>query len=158
VGTGIGAGIMSGGEILGRPHHPEFGHIPVKKHIADVNFPGVCPFHGDCLEGLASVTALKKRWGDPVSWGADHHGWDVAATYLAQACASLVLALRLERIVIGGGLMLADNMLPKIRKEFETQLNNYLGSSVPSAEDLICTPFHGDDAGLHGAILLGKSM
>ena len=156
VGTGIGAGIMSGGEILGRPYHPEFGHIPVKKHIIDVDFPGVCPFHGDCLEGLTSVTALKKRWGDPIGWGADHQGWDIAAGYLAQACASLFLTLRLERIVIGGGLMLAENMLPKIRTEFKTQLNEYLGSSVPSPDDLICNPLHGDDAGLHGALLLGK--
>lgn len=156
VGTGIGAGIMSAGKILGRPHHPEFGHIPVRKHIIDVDFPGICPFHGDCLEGLASVTALKKRWGDPIDWEPDHQGWDVAASYLAQACISLVLTLRLERIVIGGGLMLAENMLSKIRAEFETQLNGYLGGSIPSADDLICTPRHGDDAGLHGALLLGK--
>jgi len=158
VGTGIGAGIMSLGEILGRPYHPEFGHIAVKKHDVDRDFPGVCPFHGDCLEGLTSVTALKKRWGDPIDWGANHQGWDVAANYLAQACASLVLTLRLERIIIGGGLMLAENMLPKIQTEFESQLNGYLGDCIPTADNLICTPYHGDDAGLHGAILLGRQV
>lgn len=156
VGTGIGAGIMSSGEILGRPYHPEFGHIAVKKHDVDREFPGVCPFHGDCLEGLTSVTALKKRWGDPIDWDANHQGWNVAANYLAQACASLVFTLRLERIVIGGGLMLADNMLPKVQTEFENELNGYLGDRIATADNLICTPYLGDDAGLHGAILLGK--
>lgn len=158
VGTGIGAGIMSAGEILGRPYHPEFGHIAVKKHDVDREFPGVCPFHGDCLEGLTSVTALKKRWGDPIDWDANHQGWNVAANYLAQACASLVLTLRLERIIIGGGLMLAKNMLPKIQTEFENQLNGYLGDYIATADNLICTPYHGDDAGLHGAIFLGKQV
>jgi len=155
VGTGIGAGIMSSGEILGRPYHPEFGHIAVKKHDVDRE---LCPFHGDCLEGLTSVTALKKRWGDPIDWDANHQGWDVAANYLAQACASLVLTLRLERIIIGGGLMLAENMLPKVRMEFESQLNGYLGDYIATADNLICTPHHGDDAGLVGAILLGRQV
>lgn len=156
VGTGIGAGMVSSGHWLGRPDHPEFGHIPVKRHPADLGFRGVCPFHGDCLEGLASVTALKARWGDPVSWEESHPGWDIAADYLAQACLSLCLTLRPQRIILGGGLMLSSHMLPRVQTQFDSVMNKYLGTITPKGRELIVTPANGDDAGLCGAILLAR--
>lgn len=158
VGTGIGAGVAAGGQILGRPDHPEFGHIPIRRHVDDLDFEGVCSFHGDCLEGLASVTALRARWGDPIDWDEDHLGWDIAATYLAQACLTLHLTLRLEKIVLGGGLMLSPFILPKIRRSFSDLMNRYLVDTCSDPIHLIHTPGHGDDAGLEGAILLGKSV
>lgn len=158
VGTGIGAGVAIDGQILGRPYHPEFGHIPIRRHADDLDFEGVCLFHGDCLEGLASVTALRARWGDPVDWDEGHLGWDIAANYLAQACLTLHLTLRLDRIVLGGGLMLSPFILPKIRQSFSVLMNGYLGDPSSDPLRLIQVPGHGDDAGLEGAILLGKSI
>ena len=156
VGTGVGAGLASGGRVLARPLHPEFGHIPIRRHPTDTEFEGVCPFHGDCLEGLASVTALKARWGDPLDWGSDHPGWDLAAHYLAQACLALTYTLRLERIVLGGGLMLSPHLLPKIRRDYAKAGGGYLGDTVEATHALIVTPGHGDDAGLVGAVELGR--
>ena len=155
VGTGIGAGLYQNGAFIGRPSHPEFGHIPIQRHRDDLNFDGVCPFHGDCLEGLASVTAMRSRWGEPKDLDASHPGWDVIADYLAQACRSLTLTLRLETIVLGGGLMLAPHLLGRVRTAYDTQMAGYLGAQGISGAQLIHTPALGDDAGLIGALLLG---
>lgn len=158
VGTGIGAGIYVNGGFAGRPVHPEFGHISVRRHDSERDFKGVCPFHGDCLEGLASVTAIRARWGEPSNLPADHQGWDIVAQYLAQACRTLTLTLRLEKIVLGGGLMLAPHMLGRVRRAYEAQLAGYLGPQALSGTTLIETPRLGDDAGLIGALLLaGRS-
>ena len=156
VGTGIGAGIVSHGQWLARPAHPEFGHIPVQPHPRDSGFTGSCPFHGSCLEGMASVTALSARFGPPLDWPDAHPGWEVAADYLAQACLSLCLTLRPDRIVVGGGLMLAPHMLARLRTAFDDRMNRYLGAASPTGATLIHTPGHGDDAGLYGAVLLGR--
>lgn len=151
IGTGIGSGIAMMGQLVGKPFHPEFGHIRVKRHSEDLGFSGSCPFHGDCLEGLASVTALKQRWGDPVDWDIDHVGWDIAAYYLAQGVSNLIFTLRLERIILGGGLMLAPDMLERVRKAARALISNYVEVDVSETID---KPFHGDDAGLEGAIRL----
>jgi len=155
IGTGIGAGVFANNQLLAHPHHPEFGHIPVNRHPLDSSFNSVCSYHEDCLEGLASATAVHARAGDPSELPQDHPVWDVTADYLAQACRSLFLTARLNRIILGGGLMLAPHLLSRIHVEFVRQMNGYLGMDYPIAEDLICTPALGDDAGLIGAILLG---
>ncbi len=154
VGTGIGAGIFVNGGFAGRPLHPEFGHIAVRRHPADAGFDGICPFHRDCLEGLASVTAMRARWGEPKDLPHDHPGWLIIADYLAQACRALTLMLRPERIIIGGGLMLAPHFLGLLHSEYDSQMCGYLGDSAIASRDLIQRPGLGDDAGLIGAILL----
>ncbi len=154
VGTGIGAGVFLNGDFAGRPLHPEFGHIPVRRNARDTAFAGTCPFHGDCLEGLASVTAMRARWGGPEALGADHEAWPIAADYLAQACRVLTLTLRLDRIIIGGGLSLAPHFISLVRTAYDEQLAGYLGKQAPPGSDLIHRPVLGDDAGLMGAILL----
>jgi fructokinase len=154
IGTGIGAGIFVNGGFAGRPVHPEFGHISIRRHDSDSDFEGICPFHGDCLEGLASVTAMRARWGEPSSLPADHGGWNIIADYLAQACRALTLTLRLEKIILGGGLMLAPHMLSRVRKAYDAQLAGYLGAQALPGAALIETPQLGDDAGLIGALLL----
>ena len=154
VGTGIGAGLAANGRLIGRPRHPEFGHIPVARADGDGDFTGSCPYHATCLEGMASVTALKQRFGDPVDWNADHPGWDLAADYLAQACRTLYLSLCTERIVLGGGLMTSPHILHRVRRQFVEQMAGYLDIAEQDAESLIVTPDHGDDAGLQGALLL----
>ena len=157
IGTGIGAGIISGGSFLGRPSHPEFGHISVRRHPNDLAHKSVCPFHTDCLEGFASVTAMRARWGEPKDLPEDHEGWDIIADYLAQACRTLTLTLRLERIVLGGGLMLAPHLLGRVRRAYDVQMGVYFGDQMIDGEVLIDRPGLGDDAGLIGAILLGIS-
>lgn len=156
VGTGIGAGIFANGAMLGRPSHPEFGHIYVKRHPSDGDYKGRCPFHEDCLEGLASAGALTDRWGDPRTWADDHVGWDIAAHYLAQACLVLSLTVRVERIILGGGLMLSPLMRPKVITQYLDLADGYLGQSAAEVDKLIVTPGHGDDAGLRGAVYVGQ--
>ena len=154
VGTGIGAGIFVNGAFAGRPVHPEFGHISVRRHDHDRDFNSICPFHGDCLEGLASVTAMRARWGEPSNLHADHAGWEIMADYLAQACRALMLTLRLEKIILGGGLMLAPHLLGRVRSTYDTQMAGYLGAQAIPGTALIDTPGLGDDAGLIGALML----
>ena len=154
VGTGSGAGLFANGGFLGRPSHPEFGHIALRRHPGDENFESVCPFQDDCLEGLASVRAIRARAGPPEDLPADHPVWNIAADYLAQAARALTLTFRPERIILGGGLMLAVHLISRIREAFDQQMGGYL-EDAPSA-GLITTPGLGDEAGLIGAILLGQ--
>lgn len=153
VGTGIGAGIYANGGFLGRPAHPEFGHISVARHPDD-HFPGACSFHGDCLEGLASARAMTDRFGDTTLLPPDHPGWGIAAFYLAQACRSLFLTVRPERIILGGGLMLADGLIDQVRAALVSAMAGYLGLDRAGADALVVLPDLGDDAGVLGAVSL----
>lgn len=152
VGTGIGAGIFANGRLLGEPSHPEFGHIYVKRHHLDHDFEGLCPFHGECLEGLASAAAFEARHGDPKLLNEDHIGWRIEAFYLAQACISLSLTARLERIVLGGGLLQAPHLISLVRAQYRLLNADYLSIDPEQVRELIATPKFGDDAGLRGAI------
>lgn len=154
VGTGIGAGLFANGSFLGRPSHPEFGHIALRRSPGDEAFQSVCPFHPDCLEGLASARAIRARAGDPEALSPDHPVWAIAADYLAQAARTLTLTFRPERIILGGGLLLAPHLVGRVRKAFEAQMGGYL-EHAPASE-LIVTPALGDNTGLIGAILLGQ--
>ena len=156
IGTGIGAGLFANGSLIGKPAHPEFGHIRLKRHNADMDFKGVCSIHGDCLEGLASATALTRRYGDPKSLPPEHIGWEIEAFYLAQACNILSLTLRPNKIILGGGLMLAPHLLGKTRKQYADLMNNYFGQSQADIESIIVTPALGDDAGIFGGAVLAK--
>ena len=156
VGTGIGAALYGPGGFLGRPAHPEFGHIRVERHAEDHAFAGACAFHGACLEGLASAPAMAARFGDPASLPSDHPAWEIEAFYLAQACAALALTARPERILLGGGVMLAEGLMPKVRAAFARLMNGYLGMESADIESLIQRPALGDDAGLFGALTLAR--
>lgn len=157
VGTGIGAGIMIESQTVHGLLHPEFGHITLRSHPDDA-FKGVCPYHQHCFEGLASGPALFARTqraaetlspNDPV--------WEYEVYYLAQACATLALTLAPERIILGGGVMHQEHLLPRVRTAFKAQLNGYL--QVPAmieGDDYICAPGLADDAGLLGAIALAQ--
>ena len=158
VGTGIGGGLFANGELIGKPFHPEFGHIRLRRHEADKDFPGVCSYHGDCLEGLASATAITKRFGNPVDLPNGHIGWDIEAYYLAQACNTLSLMLRPDKIVLGGGLLLAPHLIGSVRKQYARLMNKYLSQSSAEIETLIVTPGLGDDAGLFGGACLAYDL
>lgn len=157
IGTGIGAGLYANGGLIGKPSHPEFGHIRLQRHPADIDFRGICPVHGDCLEGLASAAALMDRFGSPADLPEDHIAWEIESFYLAQACNALALTLRPDRIVLGGGLMLAKHLLGKVRVQYAALINNYLSQSRADIETLIVTPGLGDDAGLYGGAYLAKT-
>ena len=158
VGSGIGASIRINNSFLGFPRHPEFGHISVKRHALDADFSGVCSFHRDCLEGLASAPAFEKRFGNPRRLPADHPGWDIEAYYLAQACMSLSLTARLDRIYIGGGLMRASHLISLIRRQFLAINENYLPFTEQEVSEMIVYPSYGFDSGLRGALMLAMDL
>lgn len=158
IGTGIGAGIWANGNLIGKPSHPEFGHMFLKRHKDDNDFDGVCATHGDCLEGLASATAFMKRFGDPTTLPIGHKGWEIEAFYLAQACIALSLTMRPERIILGGGLMLAPQLIDRIRAQYARLINDYLKQTVAEIDALIVTPSLGDDAGIFGGYVLANNM
>lgn len=156
IGTGIGGAVHGPGGFLARPAHPEFGHIRVERHPHDHAFEGTCRFHGACLEGLASAGAMTRRFGDPSLLPANHPAWEIEAFYLAQACVSLTLTARPDRILLGGGIMLAEGLMPKVRAAFTRLMNGYLEMSDGDVEALIQRPALGDDAGMIGAVTLAR--
>jgi fructokinase len=152
VGTGIGGGGMVGGKLLHGLLHPEFGHLRVPHDIKADPFPGSCPYHGDCWEGLASGTALQARWGKPASELDDDRAWALQARYLALGLVAVISVLSPQRIVIGGGVMQRAGLLFEVQREVAALLNGYLGDAAS-----ITLPALGGRAGVLGAIALAES-
>ena len=156
VGTGIGAGLFVGGAVHHGMGHPEMGHIPLQRVQGD-QYPGHCPFHGACLEGMAAGPAIEDRWGVP---GAELVGrseiWDLEATYLAQALRTFTYVTAPQRILLGGGVMQQPGLLELTREKLIAQLGNYATgqSLLESPDDYVMAPAFGQDAGLIGAIAL----
>lgn len=157
VGTGIGAGAVINGKMLQGLMHPEMGHINLKKRYDD-KFEGNCPFHKDCLEGLAAGPAIEKRWGIKGEKLAENDKvWDLEAYYLAQALVNYILILSPQKIILGGGVMKQQQLFPKIRKYVKEILNGYVYKSeiLDNIDDYIVYPGLGDYAGYFGSIALG---
>lgn len=155
VGTGVGVGVMIDGRPHGGANHPEAGHIRTPRAAGDTAFPGACPFHGDCLEGLASGSAMQMRWGAPAeTLSQDHPAWAMAAHYVASLCANLTYVLRPQRIIIGGGVM-QPHLYDKVRRALIQQLGGYDASVRElDMDDYIAAPSAGASAGLYGALAL----
>lgn len=156
VGTGIGGGAVVGGRTVSGMLHPEMGHIRVLRHAEDRTFPGICPFHGDCLEGLASGPAIRARWGEKLAALPDaHRGIEIIGDYLGQLAATVALVLSTRRIVFGGGVM-SERLLPHIRRAAERELGGYLPITARAGgfDRLIVAPALGEQAGITGAMLL----
>ena len=161
VGTGIGVGIVKSGSVTNGTSHPEIGHIRVPRHVKDVDFAGVCPFHGDCLEGLASGPAIFERWQATLSNLDPHHlAHDIEAFYLGQLAANITLHHRPEVIIFGGGVSQTPGLMPRIRKECQSALGGYLPGldSSDAMTSLIQPPRLGTDSGIRGAYMLGKAL
>lgn len=159
VGSGIGGGAVVDGSVLHGLVHPEMGHIPVPHDLAGDPYPGRCPYHGDCLEGLASGPALQERWGSPAEdLPADHPAWELEARYLALALACWVCTLSPRRIVMGGGVMRREGLFPLVRKELQRVLNGYLQSDslAGGIDRYVVPPGLGDRAGVLGALILAE--
>lgn len=111
VGTGIGAGAYINGELLQGLTHPEMGHILVRRHPKDA-YKGRCPYHGDCLEGLAAGPAIEERWGDKAfNLGDQEEVWEMEGYYMAQALMQYILILSPKKIILGGGVMNQEHVL-----------------------------------------------
>jgi len=161
VGTGIGVGIVHSGTISNGTSHPEIGHIRAPRHAEDLAFAGVCPFHGDCLEGLASGPAIFERWQTTLSdLDQEHEAHDIEAFYLGQLAANIALHHRPEKIIFGGGVSQTASLIPRIRKECQSALGGYLPAldSPDATTSLILPPRLGTDSGIRGAYLLGKAV
>jgi fructokinase len=160
VGTGIGGGgIVNGGMMHGLVH-PEMGHIRLPRDPAADPFSGICPYHGDCLEGLASGPALEARWGvRPDALPNGHPAWQLEARYLAIALETFIYVLSPQRIVLGGGVMDETQLFPMIRATVVSLLNGYVRS--PMIEDeidgFIVPPGLGNRSGVLGAIALAEA-
>jgi len=116
IGTGIGGGAMVEGRLLHGLIHPEMGHVLLPHDTARDPFPGICPFHGDCFEGLASGPALEKRWGQRAeTLPADHPAWELEADYIALAMEGFICAFSPQRIILGGGVPQQPQLIPLVR-------------------------------------------
>lgn len=159
IGTGVGGGAMVGGKILHGVMHSEMGHIHIPHDLDRDPFKGICPYHGDCLEGLAAGPALEARWGQRAeTLPADHPAWKLEAHYLALGLVNIITTLSPQRIIMGGGVMLVPQLFQLVRDEVQTLLNNYI--QVPEILDQIDTyivpPLLGGQAGVLGSIALAQ--
>ena len=152
IGTGIGGGAMVNGALLHGLSHPEMGHVRIPHDRARDPFAGVCPFHGDCLEGLASGPAMEARWGTSArDLPADHEAWQLEAHYLALGIANWICALSPRLVLAGGGVAECEHLLPLVRRELTAALNGYLDAPP------ILRPALRAQAGVLGALALAET-
>lgn len=127
IGTGIGGAAIQNGYFIGGIGHSEMGHQRINRHKDDLTFEGICPFHGDCLEGVAAGPSLKARTGilgEKIP--SDDSIWDILSYYIAQAAINATLTLAPECVILGGGVMEKSNMISLTQKHFISMLNNYI--------------------------------
>lgn len=157
IGTGIGGGVVANGQLVHGLLHTELGHIVLAHDWQHDPYPGRCPYHGDCLEGMASGPAIGERWGvEATALPAEHPAWSLQADYLAQALRTFVLTLSPERIILGGGVMHQAHLFPMVRDRLLVTLNGYVQSPVilEQIDSYVVSPGLGDRAGVLGAIAL----
>jgi fructokinase len=155
IGTGIGAGILSGGRLIHGVLHPECGHFKVPRAPGDAAFEGVCPFHHDCLEGMASGPAMEKRWGTRASdLPAGHPAWEMQAWYLAHGILAFTAVVSPQRVILGGGVSQAEGLIEKVN----ALVHELAGGYFPQVggEPYVVAPALGQQAGIAGALLLAE--
>lgn len=160
IGTGIGGGAIVHGRVLHGMVHPEIGHLRIPHDFTRDPFRGVCPFHGDCLEGLASGPAMQARWSSPAGvLPPEHAAWELEAHYLALGLVNLTVTLSTKRILLGGGVMQQPHLFGLIRKEFARLLNGYVQhvNVLAGLNEYIQPPQLGSQAGILGALVLAES-
>ena len=158
VGTGIGAGALSGHRVVGGLGHTEIGHVVVRRQPGD-EFPGNCPFHGDCLEGMAAGPAIAARWGaraEDLDPGTGRRAAALEAAYLADGLRNLVYTLAPERIVIGGGVAEMPGLFPLLREGLIAALGGYPGHGEHAAPDFVVPAALGGRAGPLGSLVLAE--
>lgn len=157
VGTGVGGGIYIEGKLLHGMLHPETGHVLIRKK-ADDGYEGKCPYHQNCLEGLASGPAIEARWGKKAAELADKpEVWELEADYIAQALTGYVLTLSPEMIILGGGVMHQEQLFPLIRKNVTTMLGGYIqAEELENMERYIVPASLHDNQGIMGCLELAR--
>jgi fructokinase len=153
IGTGIGAGVLVDGRPVHGLLHPELGHLRIPHDRARDPFEGVCPYHGDCLEGLASGAALGARPGpDPAGLPIDHPVWRLEAEYVALGLVSVIAVLSPQRVVVGGGVGTRPGFLPRVAAEVDRLLAGYLEAPA------IVAPALGGRQGILGALAMASRV
>lgn len=156
IGTGIGGGAIVDGKPLQGLSHPEMGHIRVPRHPKDLQFPGICPFHGDCLEGLASGPAIKARWGMSLSeLPSDNEAHGIIAWYIAHMVLTLQSIMEPGCVILGGGVTATPALLDRICAQADELGRGYFRGK---ASDIIVAPGLGDKAGLLGGLALAQDV
>ncbi len=159
IGTGIGGGVFVEGKLLHGLLHPELGHIPLPHDRKKDPFDGVCPFHGDCFEGLATGVSIEKRWGQrSATLPPEHPAWDLEVEYISHALTAYSYTLSPQRIILGGGVGQLPHMLPRIQQRTQQLINGYIKSPaiLENIETYIVNPGLGNLSGVLGAIALGR--
>ncbi len=157
IGTGIGGGGMVNGKLMRGLLHPEMGHMRIPHDREEDPFDGICSFHADCLEGLASGPAIHARWGTrPEDLPEDHPAWALEARYISLAVANLVCTISPERVILGGGIMSQTHLLPRIRRNVVESLNGYVQAPaiLNEIDDYLVLPGLGTRSGILGALAL----
>ncbi len=161
IGTGIGGGYLINGKPLVGLVNLEMGHLRLPHDLERDPFPGSCPFHGDCFEGLANGPAIERRLGvKGASVPEDHPFWDIEADYIASALMNYILTLSPRKIILGGGVMQREFLFPKVRNKVRELLNGYLSSKVllEHMNNYIVPPGLGNQSGSMGAIVLAMQL
>lgn len=156
IGTGVGVGILSGGKLLHGMQHPEAGHILIPRR-ADDAYAGKCPYHGCCLEGLAAGPAIEARWGEKAEALADRgEVWELEAHYIAYAVTNYIMILSPQRIILGGGVMHQEQLMPLVRAKVTEMLGGYIRTrELSDMDSYLVLPSLNDDQGILGALKLG---
>lgn len=162
VGTGIGGGTVVAGAPLHGLLHPEFGHVRIPHDWDEDPFPGTCPYHGDCFEGLASGEAMRARWGLRSEEISSEAAWQLEAEYISHGIVNLIHALSPERVIVGGGVMAQPRLLSLMRARVLALMAGYLDVGALRDERAICgyivPPALGEQAGVLGAIELARRL
>jgi fructokinase len=161
VGTGIGVGAIVNGAPIHGMMHPEGGHLFLPHDVQKDPFPGICPFHGDCWEGLASGPAMAQRWGEPADRLTDDHpAWDLEAEYIALACVNLMVTYSPQRIVLGGGVAQHPGLHAAVRVKVLRMLHGYISVAalLERVEDVIVPPALQNRSGVLGALAMGMAI
>jgi len=161
IGTGIGGGGMVNNRLMHGLLHPEMGHIYVPRIQGTDQFPSICPFHSECLEGLASGPAIEKRWGKPAEkLPVEHPAWKLEAHYLSLGIVNWIYTLSPQKVILGGGVMKQEHLLPLIRDKVYVLLNEYptLPEIQGNMDEYIVPPLLGTKAGVLGALALAMEL
>lgn len=161
IGTGIGVGVLVDGRPLHGLVHVEAGHLAIPHDVEKDPFPGICSYHGDCLEGLASGPAMAQRWKQPAErLPEDHPAWDLEAEYIALGLVNLIYAYSPNKIILGGGVSQHPGFHKSVRKKVRNFINGYINSPMvlDRIDEYIVPPSLGNRSGVLGAIAMGMEL
>ena len=161
IGTGIGGGYIVNGKPLIGLLNLEMGHVRIPHNRQLDPFPGSCPFHGDCFEGLASGPAIEKRLGLRGAVVPEEDAfWDLETEYIALALMNYIVTLSPTKIILGGGVMQREFLFRKVRRRVRELLNGYVASKsiLENINTYILPPGLGNQSGSLGAIALAMQV